>query len=181
MTRSILRRPPCPSDVAELAAMIADRDGCDPDDAELRALAEHGLTSWHHLATAHAARIEREIGRLPPPCDAAGSRLLAGTRRLLASAAWVQCIARGWSLEDVFGLDGWSPFERRELLGLVPAAAVAPKVGRKLLAIDAAGAEFQDPAGCLTRFRRPSLVAADAGDAVLWWASEALVNAEVAA
>ena len=173
------RRLRCPSEIAAASAAIEER-GCERDRADAQALTENGFASWHALAAAHAMSIETAIGGLPLPCDAAGARLLEGTRRFLKSDSWLQCVSLDWSLGDVFGLDGWSPLERRELLGLVPSAAFAPKVGRKLLDISAAGAEFQDPDGCLKRFRRPSLIAPDAGDAVLWWQAEALINAEAA-
>ena len=38
-------RPPCPADIAERAAIIAEGDHCDRGAADARALAEHGLPS----------------------------------------------------------------------------------------------------------------------------------------
>jgi hypothetical protein len=171
---------PCPSDVDEAAALIAEGDGCGDAEALRRALEAAGFPSASALARAHAARIEIDLDRLPPPCDAAGDRLLRATRRFLGSPSFVACVVGGWPLSDIFGVDEWSPLARPDVLGLVPAAALAPKAGRKLEAVTAAGASFRDPGGRAVSFRRPSLFAADAASAVLWWRCAALQNAEAA-
>jgi hypothetical protein len=112
---------------------------------------------------------------------AAGARLLKGTRPFLGTGQWLQCLRLGWTLADVFGVDAWSPLDRRDVLGLVPGAAFSPKSGRVLEALTNAGAVFRDPDGREIQFRRPSLHAVDAGDVVPWWRSEALINLESAA
>ena len=170
---------PDPSDVIERAAMIEEGDGIERDEADARALAEAGFPSWSALALAHADRIEVELSRLPPPCDATGARLLAGTRKLLTSEHWQRCVAYGWPLSDVFGLDEWAPHDRKAVLGLVPRVAFFPSEGRRLLEIEPDGATFREADGRLVMFRRPSLVT-DAAGVVAWWRSRAVVSDEAA-
>ena len=104
---------PCPSDLVERAAMIEEGDGIDREAAERRALTEHGFASWSALALAHADRITIELDRLPPPCDATGARLLAGTLKLITGPHWLACVAAGWPVCDVFGVDPWAPIARQ--------------------------------------------------------------------
>ena len=44
------RAVPCPTDIVERAAIIAEGDGCSRAEADSRALAEHGQPSWQVLA-----------------------------------------------------------------------------------------------------------------------------------
>jgi hypothetical protein len=174
------RHPAClpdPSDVLERSALIEEGDGIGRDEADARALAEAGFPSWSALALTHADRIEVELSRLPPPCDATGARLLAGTRKLLTGEHWQRCVAFGWPRSDVFGLDEWAPHDRKAVLGLVPRVALFPSEGRRLLEIAPDGATFREADGCLAVFRRPSLVA-DVAGVVAWWCSRAIVSDE---
>jgi hypothetical protein len=170
---------PDPSDVLERSALIEEGDGIERDEADARALAEAGFPSWPALALAHADRIEVELSRLPPPCDFIGARLLAGTRKLLTGEHWQRCVAYGWPLVDVFGLDEWAPHDRKAVLGLVPRVAFFPSEGRRLTEIVPEGATFREADGRLVVFRRPSLVA-DAAGVVAWWRSRAIVSDEAA-
>ncbi len=170
---------PCPADVLERSALIEEGDGIGRDEADARALAEVGFPSWSALALAHAERIEEELSRLPPPCDATGARLLAGTRKLLTGEHWHRCVAYGWLLSDVFGLDEWALHDRKGVLGLVPRVAFFPSEGRRLVEILSDGATFREANGSLAVFRRPSLVA-DVAGVVAWWRSRAIVSDEAA-
>jgi hypothetical protein len=134
-----------------------------------------------HLPAQVAAMVRLALDLVPGPVDATGARLLTASRRFLLSPWWPQCLAAGWTIADVFGCDELRPLERSELLGLVPRVAIAPKAGRRLVAVTDAGATFLDPDGREIDFRRPSLDVAAARFAVCWWSSPALVNSEVAA
>lgn len=172
--------PPCPSDVAERAAALAEAAGVDREEAERRALAELGFSSWCTLSAAHAARIRTQLETLPPPCDAAGARLLGATVKLLDGPHWVSCVVSGWPIIDVFGVSEWMPRERSDVAGLVPRVAFNPRSGRRLERITDAGAEFREPDGRLLQWCRPSLEF-DTRGVVPWWSSPAIINLEEAA
>lgn len=165
---------PCPADVIERAALIEEGDGAEREAAELRALAEHGLPSWSALALAKAERIREALDRLPHAVDETGLRLLAASYGILEGSHWRAAVSAGWPLSDLFGVDAWSPHDRRELLGLVPRVAFHPRKGRRLCRILEAGAEFQEPDGRLVLYERPSLNV-DVSAVCLWWESPAIV------
>lgn len=169
---------PCPSELIERAALIEEGDRLDREAAERRALTEHGFASWSALALAHADRITIELERLPPPCEATGARLLAGTLKLITGPHWLACVAAGWPVCDVFGVDPWAPHDRPEVLGLVPRVAFHPQPGRRLQRITDTGAEFTDRDGRGSTFYRPSL--AGHASAVKWWNASAIVSDEAA-
>jgi len=171
---------PCPADLLERAALIEAGDDCDRADAFARALAAAGFASLQAFGDAHASRIVRELDRLPAPHDRAGLRLLEGTRRFLTGGHWLECLAEGWPLSDVFGVSEWAPLQGKATLGLVPRAALYPQSGRRLDRIHDAGADFREASGGLVLFRRPSLEV-DVSAVVPWWKSPALVSAEAAA
>ena len=93
--------PPCPGDVAERAAIIADGDGCDCREAERNALNGVGCPSWPALAAAHAEVILAELNRLPNAIDPRGRRLLETTQCFLGSGFWLQAIEAGWTLLEI--------------------------------------------------------------------------------
>lgn len=173
------RSPPCPADVAERAALIAEGDGLDRATADARALTECGFTGWRDLADAHAAVILAEIDRLPPPCDLVGALLARGAAKLLTGPHWLAAVSAGWTVLDVFGCDGWQPAERRDVMGLAVRAAIHAAPGRRLVAIDDAGADFREADGRTVRFHRPSCTA-DLRNVVPWWQSPVIVNREAA-
>jgi hypothetical protein len=80
----------------------------------------------------------------------------------------------------VFGVAEWTPPQRRDVLGLVPALAFAPKRGRRIEAVTATDATLRDIDGRSITFRRPSLNATHLVDVVPWWESPALINCEAA-
>lgn len=170
--RPELRHLPCPSE------LIEEGDRLDREAAERRALSEHGFPSWSALALAHADWITIELDRLPPPCDATGARLLAGTLKLITGPNWLACVAAGWPVCDVFGVDPWAPHDRPEALGLVPRVAFHPQPGRRLQRITDTGAEFTERDGRGSTFYRPSL--AGHASAVPWWNASAIVSDEAA-
>lgn len=173
------RSLPCPSDVSERAALIAEGDRLDRATADARALAGFGLIDWRDLADAHAAVILAEIDRLPPPSDLVGARLARGAAKLLSGPYWLAAVSAGWTVLDVFGCDEWQPAERRDVMGLAVRAAVHAAPGRRLVTIDDAGADFRDTNGRTVRFYRPS-VTADVRNVVPWWKSPVIVNREAA-
>jgi hypothetical protein len=117
---------------------------------------------------------------LPAPTTDGGVRLLKATRRFIASPLLAEAVAADWPIDDLFGVHEYRPLDRRDLAGLLPTVALAPKRGRKLVEIDATGATFRDLDGRTVRFRRPSLEAPphDLGSVVDWWTCPALVNLE---
>ena len=62
----------CPADVSERAAIVAEGDGCNREEAESWALAEHGQPSWEVLAEAHRVEITSALERLPIRCTSGG-------------------------------------------------------------------------------------------------------------
>lgn len=170
---------PDPSDVSERAALIEEGDAISREEAETRALAEHGFPSWSAFALLHADRITLELECLPAACDAIGARLLGGTLKLLTGPHWLAAVSAGWPLIDVFGVAEWMPHERPDVLGLVPRVAFNARKGRRLERITEAGAEFREPDGRLVLYRRPSLTA-DVRNVVPWWQSPVIVNREAA-
>jgi len=172
--------PPDPADIAEAIAVLIEADTIATDDAVTAVLGRYGFSSWSALADAHAARIMVELDRLPAAHDATGARLIAGTRRFLTGPHWSRCISYGWTVCDVFGVCEWSPCEHRDIRGLVPVVAFAPRRGRRLEVIHATGAMFRDPDGAEAHFTRPSLHFASVADALPWWRCDALMSAEAA-
>jgi hypothetical protein len=171
---------PCAADVFEASAAISECNGLDYTQADFATLSEVGFASWTDLAAAHANQVSTSLDRLPAPCDAASKRLLDITRWLLSSASWVACIENGWPLGDLFGCAEWTPQQRRDVLGLVPALAFAPKRGRRIEDVTATDATLRDPDGRSITFGRPSLHAPNLADVVLWWESPVLINREAA-
>ena len=94
----------CPADVTERAAIIAEGDGCSREEADRRALAEHGQPSWQDLAEQHRVEITSALERLPKRCTAEGTRLLDETRKFVASPRFDKAIALGWSRIELFGI-----------------------------------------------------------------------------
>lgn len=185
LTRPIAtRRPaislPDPSEVFEAVSLLMDAGDIDRETAAAAVLGRAGFASWSALADAHAARIAVELDRLPAAHDATGARMIAGTRRFLTGPHWSRCVSYGWTVCDVFGVSEWSPGDRRDILGLVPVVAFAPRRGRRLEVIHETGATFHDPDGTEARFTRPSLDAASVADAVPWWRCDALMSSEAA-
>ncbi len=88
-------RLPCPAEIFEASATASECGHVDYTQADRMALEAAGFASWDDLAAAHADRISTALDRLPAPCDATGARLLRGTRRLITSPIWAQCVAAG--------------------------------------------------------------------------------------
>lgn len=117
--------PPCPATVTERAAMIEYGDGCGRAEADTRALAEFGLTSWRALADAHAAVIRAEMDRLPAPTCRDGHRLMNVTREFLGNEHWPRVVACGWPLVDLFGVHVPAPPARIEARGVIATLALS--------------------------------------------------------
>ena len=59
----------CPADVTERAAIVAEGDGCNREEADRRALSEHGQETRQALAEQHRAEITAALDRLPKSCS----------------------------------------------------------------------------------------------------------------
>ena len=101
-----------------------------------------------------------------------------GCCAVLTGPHWLACVAAGWPVCDVFGVDPWAPHDRPEVLGMVPRIAFHPQPGRRLQRITDTGAEFTDRDGRGSTFYRPSL--AGHASAVPWWNASAIVSDEAA-
>jgi len=170
---------PCPSEVFEASSAISECGQNSYTQADLAALTSFGFESWDSLTAAHADWILAALEHLPPACDATGQRLVDLTRWFLNTASWAACVENGWPLSDVFGVAEWTPQQRRDVLGLVPALAFSPKRGRRIESVTSADATLRDLDGRSIIFRRPSLNA-DLSGVVPWWESPVLVSREAA-
>jgi hypothetical protein len=127
---------PCPTDVAERAALIAEGDGCRREESDRRALAEHGFPSWQALADAHRAEIATALERLPTPFNEKGRRLPAATEQFVASPWFTVALENGWTMLELFGIDNYAPLDHCEQWGLVTGLALAPRAGDTIDSID---------------------------------------------
>ena len=171
--RGLVTLPPCPADVAERAAIIAEGDHCDRTTADTRALAEQGLPSWPALANAHRERILGELARLPPASSDHGHRLIRLTRAFLETEHWRTAVALGWELVEVFGIHAHTPLARPDGRGLVPLLALSAHPGARLEAIEPAGAVFRTKSGARQSY---TLGMPHMATAVLWWECAAIMG-----
>ncbi len=164
--------PPCPSDVAERAAIIAEGDHCDSATADARALAEHGLPSWPALADLHRERILAELARLPPASSDHGRRLHGLTRAFLDSDHWQAAVALGWDLVEVFGLCPVAPLTRLDRQGLVPGIALSRLPGPRIVALEPGFAMIETRTGSRLRHEAGRL----GPETGLWWRCPAIIG-----
>jgi hypothetical protein len=108
---------PCPADLAERAALIAEGNECDRAEADRRALECYGFCSCADLADAHAAEIRVALDRLPQPVSDLGYRLRDCTLLFVLSRHFPIALECGWSLPELFGI---ASMESAESMGLVP-------------------------------------------------------------
>jgi hypothetical protein len=165
---------PCPSDVSERAALIAEDDQCCRREADNRALAEHGFPSWQALAAAHASAITAALQRLPAPSSRQGTALIALTARFVASHWFGEAIALGWPLIELFGIGQHAPVVRVDHQGLVTGLALSAFSGGRLIALEDDVARIQYPTGSVQTYHR-GMPAIDAS--VIWWECTAIMGA----
>ena len=174
LTSAEVPRAPCPADVAERSAIIAEGDGCDRNIADRRALGEAGYGSWQAFVNAQQADIGAALDRLPVPCGRGGARLLEATRHFIVSPQFDEAIRCGWSLKRMFGLDTFVSLDEAAW-GLSVGLALAPRNSDKIISIDEEAAVIRyKSANCWhrrieRRFRPPV-------DAVVWWECEEITN-----
>lgn len=157
--------PPCPAEVAERAAIVAEGDHCDRATADARALAEYGLPSLSALANAHRERILTRLHALLPASNDDGRRLLRFTRVFLETDHWQAAIALGWNLVELFGIAPDAPKTPPGTWGLV-ATQVFLLRGSRIETITEDQAIFRTRAGAQwiwPRFR------SEINECVLWW------------
>ena len=164
---------PCPADVSERAAIIAEGCGCPADVAAAQALAEHNLASWEALAAIHAAQIRRALNRLPPPSTWQGARLLATTRDFIASPWLARSVTAGWSMVELFGISAVAPSARLDKQGLVTGLALSALPRLRMVAIEPDHARLAGRLDAPLTYRRFSL---DPHAATLWWECRVIVG-----
>ena len=159
------RAVPCPTDIVERAAIIAEGDGCSRAEADCRALAEHGQPSWQDLAERHRVEITSALERLPKRCTSEGTRLLNETRKFVASPRFEKAIALGWSRIELFGIAPDAPKTHLGTWGLIVTQVLLLRGGRieaiseeRAILWTRAGTELLWP-----RFR------SEINACVLWW------------
>lgn len=164
---------PCPADVTERAAVIADGCGCPADVAAAQALGEHGFASWKALGAAKAAEIKLELSRLSPPSNRRGARLLTTTRNFIASPWLARSAAAGWSLVELFGISAVAPSARLDQQGLVTGLALSALPRLRLVAIEPDHARLVGRSESPLTYRRFTL---DTHAATLWWKCRVIVG-----
>lgn len=172
-TIAVEPRPPCPTTIAERAAILAESRGCDTSPAERQALAEAGYASWSALADAQRRHIQAELERLPPATNEAGRRLLSVTRAFLETERWREAIALGWPLIELFGASPHAPLVRVGEHGLVTGLALSHLIAPRLAGIHADHAVIVTKSGAQLVHRRcrPAM-----DTAVLWWTCPEIVG-----
>ena len=159
------RAVPCPTDIVERAAIVAEGDGCNRAEADRRALSEHGQETWQALAEQHRVEIFSALDRLPKRCTAEGSRLLDETRKFVASPFFDEVIELGWSLIELFGIAPHTPKTHLGTWGLIVTQVLLLR-GSRIEAISEERAILWTRAGTellWPRFR------SEINACVLWW------------
>jgi hypothetical protein len=122
-------------------------------------------------------RIVAALDRLPAPRDHSGRGLIASTLTFLRSRWFSEALKYGWSLEELFGVDGSAPLDNFEQWGLIVGLALAPRGGDVVEHLDAehaviryrVGAPFKEVRRIERRFVSPDT-------SVVWWECPALVG-----
>ena len=155
----------CPADVTERAAIVAEGDGCNREEADRRALSEHGQETRQALAEQHRVEIFSALERLPKRCTAEGTRLLDVTRKFVASLFFDEVIELGWSRIELFGIAPDAPKTHLGTWGLIVTQVLLLRGGRieaiseeRAILWTRAGTELLWP-----RFR------SEINACVLWW------------
>lgn len=165
--------PPCPADVVERSAIIADGDHRDRATADARALAEHGYPSWQALSDAHRQRILAQLARLPPG-NAHGRRLLMSTHTFLDTDHWQAAAALGWSQVELFGV---APALEKAPCGswglIVTHALLMPSAAIETIVEDHAVLRTLSGARCVWPRFRPEIE-----QCVVWWECPAIVTSD---
>jgi hypothetical protein len=170
---------PCPVDVAERAAIIAEETGCDREQSDCWALAEYGFPSWQALAEAHCANIAIALDRLDAPCDENGRRLLEVTEQFVTSRWFAVALESGWTTLELFGIHNHAPMLQFEQWGLVAGLALAPRPGDTIKSINGESAVIhyrsRSKIEGATRIQRRFT---PAEDLVPWWECKAIQGGE---
>jgi hypothetical protein len=157
---------PCPSDLAERAAIIAEGDGCERATADQRALMETGYSSWSAFAEAHARRIRDHLASLPPRADRGAHGLASATLAFLEGPWFARAVELGWALDELFGVDATAPKTRPEHHGIVPFLTWSSLRGPRLVGISADGFTVETASGSRLTSRR---LAHEAARIMPWW------------
>jgi len=133
--------------------------------------------SWHANAEALRGRIINSLDRLPPPHDHNGHRLIAATQKFLKSPWFSEALKCGWSLEELFGVDGSAPLDNFECWGLIVGIALAPKRGDVIERLDTEHAVIRYHVGApLREARRIDGRFMPTDSSVVWWECSGLVG-----
>lgn len=164
---------PCPANIAERSAIIADGDHCDRNIADSRALAEAGYGSWQGFFDAQHAEIRAALNRLPVPWPRESARLLEATRQFISSQWFDEALRCGWTLHELFGLDSFTPLYEAAW-GLVVGLALAPSKSDEIANINEGTAVivFKSAHGWRRRIEKRFTPPTDA---VLWWQCEGII------
>ena len=164
-----LRLASCPasaSDIAERSAILEHDGGLFRQQADARALSEHGYATWDDLANAHRYAIREHFATLPRLAPQ-GDKLRKGTLRFLNGEWFVSALTHGWDTLELFGVLAGVPV-RHEYHGLVPAMIMSPHPGVCLASVDDASAQFKYRSGSVLIYRRLSL-RQNLGVVAPWW------------
>ena len=126
---------PCPADVAERAALIAEGDQCSRDAAGRKALAEFGFATWQEFADGHRIGILGKLAELNGHSSEPGRRLILETKKFIGSNHWQCVVSKGWPLIEVFGLNPSARVARVDGQGLVTGIALSSLIGGRVVEI----------------------------------------------
>ena len=145
---------PCAADVAEAAAILADREpSLALEHARRSILANFGLASEAAFVAARGREIRAVVDALPPG-GRDGERLSAATLAFIASPLFSTATLHGWSDTELFGLSPDAPHVRVAEQGLVSGLAVSSLKGPKLIAIEPDVALVRCASGSVLRHQR---------------------------
>ena len=124
-----------------------------------------------------SGRIINSLDRLPPPRNDNGRRIIAATQKFLRSHWFSEALKCGWSLDELFGVDGSAPFDNYDRWGLIVGIALAPKRGDVIEQLDAEHAVIRYHVGApLREARRIERRFMPTDSSVVWWECSGLVG-----
>lgn len=167
------QEPCCPADIFERGAYLIESTGSLPHEADARALAEHGFSSWAMLAQAHRTHILAKLHGLPPSDGVRVQRLVTTTRAFLDTGHWQKAIQMGWTMIELFGVLPVAPVVRVDGHGLMPSIALSKLAGSEIVSIEDHRAVMQFRSGSrLTLYRCERAI----DYAVPWWECTAIID-----